>query len=831
MAEDKEIRIRAVLDASTFDKGVNEIQEKLRKITQQQNQGAGAQKALGKDSVMGKYAQQAFGDFSKESQRQLEAMYKTQRQEAVSQQVTMKGKQQELDKMVKADGELTKQQKERVKSLKEEIDLLKEKHRQTLATAGETQKALDKMKPPNDPPNDPPSGPPGGGSGGGGDDGGPVDLFKKYLSRMSMAAGAAAIYKGGMNAWSDSITRDRVMNSNIAASATMGSREMREGMSGQGSRGMFWMSERQKAMRSATTEGDRQRNHDLVSAGVKGAAGAAAGGYAGLVGGGVLGAKIGGGIGAMFGGVGALPGAVIGAGVGALGGAIGGAYLGGQATTSERDRARLFDQKKYNTMKTKEDLENYEQELASAKAKDPRRQLAREYFEQNSDQIAAMQKLTGSGTDREYLGGDNVGILQRQMKYGGQFGGTNFSQQTIEQQMQALASGGAMTEGVRELGGAAATYNRQFNLSNAGQTMGRMQGNTGANSSLTDMAYQRLMTEAVRLGVDTSSMPRELEKMTQITAELTTAGGVNAEGMSDLFAGALTGYNNKAQEAAATSAEGYKQTGKEAGGWEGQMGMGFLQGSRAKELLGSRKLSAMEMNTLNQTSAAELDEAGLARMAKTYTGGDTEKMKKLLEEKDKYKQGRTGAEDEAAKNLGEYLKKSGVKTPEDLEKAISTDEGAKLYENLRTQKGAAKGDFFSRSQVQQKSDLILEASQAADFKPGTTMEIAAGKVEEQKKKGETRAAYVEEGARATGDMARIEALNENLESFKTAAKGYTAAAVEYNKQFELVIEATKKGAKGMDEVAKHLEELDQRLREGSLGGGGMPSSGKPPGQR
>ena len=46
MSNDKEIRIRAVLDASTFDKGVNEIQEKLKKLTQQQSQGAGTQKQL-----------------------------------------------------------------------------------------------------------------------------------------------------------------------------------------------------------------------------------------------------------------------------------------------------------------------------------------------------------------------------------------------------------------------------------------------------------------------------------------------------------------------------------------------------------------------------------------------------------------------------------------------------------------------------------------------------------------------------------------------------------------------------------------------------------------
>ena len=86
MSDSKEIRIRAVLDAGSFDKGVNEIQEKLKKLAQQQTQGTATTKQLGKDSVLGKYAQQVFGDFSKESQKQLEQMYQTQRREAVNQQ-------------------------------------------------------------------------------------------------------------------------------------------------------------------------------------------------------------------------------------------------------------------------------------------------------------------------------------------------------------------------------------------------------------------------------------------------------------------------------------------------------------------------------------------------------------------------------------------------------------------------------------------------------------------------------------------------------------------------------------------------------------------------
>jgi hypothetical protein len=813
MSNDKEIRIRAVLDAGTFDKGVNEIQEKLKKLTQQQQQGAATTKTLGKDSVLGKYAQQAFGDFSKESQKQLETMYQTQRREAVNQSITMKGKEAELAKMAKIDGEMTKQQKERMELLKKEIDLLKEKQRITLANAAETQKALDKIKPEVTPPGGGPGGP---GEGGGQPPQDPSGGFKNMLGGMLKQVGVAAIIKGAINGAvtgiEDIITRDRKIAMNNAASMNMASREMREQFQGQGSRGTFWMPERQRAMQAAATEQGRQSTLETAKA------------WGGT-------ALQGIGIGTM-----ALTGWTgIGLGVGAgLAGA--GTMLKGGIVGDERSRAAMFDRTKFNSMMTKEGLEKYEQNLAAEKAKDPRRQMAREYFEENRQDIMAMQKLMGvndsqlmgTSTDREGVTRAH-GLLQQNMGYGKQFGGTSFSQATIEQQAQALASGGAMTEGIRDLSGAAATYNRQFNLSNAGQTMGRMQGNAGMNSAQTDMAYQRLLAEAVRQGVDTSTMPRELEKMTQITAELSTAGGVNATQMTELFGQGLYGFDQKSMQAAAGAAQEFKDTAKTAGGWEGQMGMGFLQSGKAKELLGGKSLSAKDMNYINQLSAAEMGEQDFQSVGE-YLGIDAEKAKELIKEKDKYKQGRTAEEDKANKDLGEFLKAKGPMTREERDEALSTGEGAKLFRAAEATRGQTHGDFMQKDPAQRRAEILMQANVAAENQPGIDLETAEAKVQEQKKKTEERAGFVEEGAVATGDMARMEALNEQLDNLKTAARNHTKYAEEYNKQFELLITATKTGADAMDSVAKQLTGLEQRMRENDAMSGNVPS-GKPPGSR
>lgn len=771
-----------------------------------------AQKTLGQQGgLMGKYAQQVFGDFSKESQRQMQEMYQIQRREAVNQQITLKGKEAELAKMAKIDGDMTKQQKERVELLKKEIDLLKEKQRTTLQTAAEAQKALGNM---------------GGGAGGGGAGGGPgspspvppspntppsamQEFFTKYLSKLTLAAGAAAMANGALNMTSDMITRDRKIGTYNAGSYGIIGQDMKDNMSGGGSRSMFYLNQRAKAMRNATTEGQRQRYADFLpnSAGsaVMGLGAAAAGGYAGLTAGGVAGAYAG----SLLGPVGS----VVGAGIGAIGGGLIGAGLGLYGSMSERGRARYFDQKKYNALKTKEDLENYQQNLTNEIAKDPRRSFARDYFEGNRENIMGVQKLAGINTDAGLLAGDASGLFNRNMRYGNQYGGVNFSEATITQQMQALASGGAMTSGIQDLSGAAATYNRQFNLSNAGQTLGRMQGNTGMNSSLTDMAYQKILSEAVRMGVDTSTMPRELEKFAQTAAELTTAGGVNATGMNQLFNGAIGGFNEKAIGAAASVAQEYVNTSKETGGWQGQMGYGYLQSSEAKKLMG-RNLTAKEMNMLNQTSANELDEAGLNQIAGTL-GVSSDTARQLLSGKDKYKQTLTNTQDQAVQNLSDYFKKVGATTPEAQQKAISEGPGAALFGKLKEENMAVMGQRFSgKSQAEQTAYNLEQANVLGGISPSTSLEDAAKKVEEQKRKAETRSGYVEEGSQATGDMARQKALLDYSEEFKKAARANTEAAELYNSQFAKLLQATENGTKGMEGLAKALEEFEHKVNGG-----------------
>jgi hypothetical protein len=852
MADDKKIIIGAGIDSSSLEKDFQLLEERIKKFHQTQNRQNQSQSVLKRaatvDPEIGKYAKAAFDRNESEHRKGMQQENEKLRAEVMGSGKAVESIQKKVAqykeelKAVNLTTEAIRKKETALKALNAEED----RHTKIVTNATRELEAKGGLK-------EPPAGPtpPGGDSGQSSPSAGP-GAFKKLLQGI----GVASIISGALNAVvtgvEDSITRERKIAMNRAAAMNMGSREMREGMSGQGSRGMFWNPERARAMQSAAHEQGNQSNWDTAKAWggtalqIGGAATMALTGWTGL-------------------------GAAAGAGMMAGGTAMKGGIIG-----DERSRSAMWDREKFNSLQTKEGLEKYEQNFAAEQAKNPRRQIAREYFEQNREQMMNTQKLAGLGTDRELTGADTrkegqniiekgtgsrrqqrrgigvdqivgqemvdvpttdagVGLMQRQMGYGKQFGGVNFSEKTIQDQMQALASGGAMTEGVREMGGAAATYNRQFNLSNAGQTMGKMQGNAGGNSAVTDMAYQRLLAEAVRLGVDASSMPRELEKMTQITAELSTSGGVNAKGMTDLFGQGLYGLDQKSMGAAAGAAETFKSTAKEAGGWEGQMGMGFLQSDKAKDLMGGKSLSSKDMNYINQLSASEMGDEDFQRVGEYLKDKDgnaigAEKAKQLLQQKDKFKQGRTGEEDKVNKDLGEFLKSQGPMTREERDEALSTGKGAELFTAAEATRGQTHGGFMGKDMATRRAEVLMEANVAADNQPGIELSKAEQAVADQKKKAETRAGFVEEGAVATGDMARIEALNEQLENFKTAAKGYSTSAVEYNKQFDLMVAATKAGAGKMQDIADHLTRLEDKMKHdgaGTVPGAKPASDGRP----
>lgn len=831
MAEDKEIRIRAVLDASTFDKGVSQIEEKLKKITQQQTQAAGAKQVLGKDTVLGKYAQQAFGDFSKESQRQLEQMYQVQRREAINQQITLKGKQQELDKIAKADIEMTKQQKERVELLKKEIDLLREKHRQTLNTAAEIEKSMGKIG----------AGAGGAGAGGGGAGGVPgapegggiggraEQLFSGLLRGMT----AAALIKGGFNAASQAyesffVTRPREMEVAKGAAMTGISREMRENFAGQGSNRAFYARERARAFQMSKQERDRQEYLDLVRGGAGAAIGGAAGGYAGFVGGATAGIYAGGAIGSAFGGIGALPGAVIGGLVGGIGGALGGtalgAYSGSAMVGGEAGRNVLFDREKYKNQSLAQMMKNRETIEAAEIAGDPLRAYARDYFMNNYEQMAAFERKTGI-RERVPMYGSG-GLLRTQMRIGEKYGGGMLSMEDIMEQTEALYQAGGGTQAA-QMSGTAAAINRQLGTTNAAQVMGRLQGMGNLGNQGTQEATRRLLAEAVRLGVDASKMPQEMERMTALTAQIATAGGGYSAIAAQTVGAGVAGLSAGQIQAAGTAYERFESRAAESEGLTGQMGFGFLLGKEGEQAFGKEAISKIRanprlMNQLQNMSAADLQQASaVLRGMAADLGMSPDELLKAKKKMDVEKQTFSESEERLTTQLGELTKEMTATQIEEL--ATGTGEQAKQYQDLQYRlqqiRGGTLGKEYFRLGASGRTaeNLMISRAGTEGLPPLAGAEAA---VDQAMTTQIRSAAERERASRARGQEDLIINLEQYLEDFAKAADMSVKNADAINfamNSFKIALE--KNGGDvnvELEKIADQLEEFSKRMEKAGI---------------
>lgn len=767
MPDDKEIRIRATLDASQFDRGIQEIQRKLRTMTNTQSGLQDASSMFGDKGLMGKYASQAFGDFSKDAQANLQKMSQMQRQEAVMQRINMREKEQQIKNLVESDTKLTRQQEIRLKMHKEELEILKKKHQQTIIQNAETERALTRIQ-----------GEAGGGGGGAGGPGGPAGAggtggFRALLRQLA----TASVFGGAANAMiagtEHLVARDRVITQAQGAAYTSAARPLAEQFEGRGARGMFFAGERSEAANMAAKEAGRQ---DVLQA-VKTIGAVAAATAAGAVVAGPVGAAIGG--------------------AGAFGGMM----------TNNKARSQIFDREQFRALVSREGMQNYEQNLQAIIARNPQKYLAGKYFEQNYNQIAGLQQTLGMNTDAELLGGGgSAGWLENQINVGNQLGGARLNQRIVQQQAQQIIQAGGTTAAARGLAGTAGAMNRQLNVGNVGALMGQISG-AGVGEKQTEQYVRRLFAEAVKMGVDASKMPQEMQRMTQMTAALATAGGGFAGGAMEVGLAGIGGFDRTSIAAASTAAGIFKQTGKAAGGWEGQMGLAFLQSPQATRLAGGKKLSGTAMNMINQMSYAEARPEDISRLA-SYLGTDEKSARELLKQKDVFKQSRTSLEQSAYQDLGQFLQQSGAQTPDEIKKLIDTGEGASLFMRAREAATSVKGNRFSNmTPAQIDARILQQARMSAPEAEGGTGNFGEIMLQAELSRTEGRGARLQQGAEGTGDIARLRNLANNIDALGEAAKKHTEHAEAYNQAFEMFKTAVEKGEKAMDAWAASLEDL------------------------
>lgn len=858
MAGNKEIRIKWLSDESDIDKSIQSLQRKLQNMNKSNTNINEIRDTGGTLSKRAEYAQKAFQQTAA-SQLQKESREIEQKQRLETQALMQK--QRELREIEKTEGQITEEKKKQMDLLKQEISMKAQQVMDLESSKNKIDKTVAEIR------GGGPNNPAGGGSG----QGGPPDQNKamKMFTDMLKSLGVASVLNGAVNFAQHRIERDRKVLADQGQTAQMASREMREQLQGQGMRGLFFSGQRKEAMDMAAQEQSRMGKLDFAKLGAGIAGGAAAGSFI---------PGLGNVAGAVVGGIGAFGGMM--AGSDKMYSRVFDQDQYKQMMTREgmqkyeANRRMLemkdpmksiaFDSVNKNIDKDvqlERSLGLGNRDLYGQAGEGP---MTPKAISDIIDQPIKKQRYKwgkvgrGAGNIPDGMGYDPTGTspLEGGMEgqdFGAAFGvpkdfdfatagtgdgstpsflknamdpyktGQNFGREDVEASVQSLIGAGATTEGARGMAGQALQFQRNLRLQNAPGIMGQMSG-AGMETAQTDDATIRLMAEAVKLGVDTSKMPQEMQRMTAITASLATSGGGFSQMAAENFGAGLTGFSQSELGGAKSAFEEMQGRAKEGGGFEGQMGMGFLmgkgaQGAFGKDAAGKLKKNSKLMNALNQYSAEDLQkDPALAKGLAQQLGIEPSKLIEGMRKKDEYKQTRMSSQQDAAQALGDKMK--GM-TPEQVSQFLESEEGSELYGKAAIEDVAAFGSKESgKGAAERKAGIVARARRLSGGMPeGTGTE--EGDLQ-SRLSGPTSELEQIRSAGKTGDALQVDAVSKELDNLVASAKKHSAAAEMYNIQFEKFVDFAKKSGDALEQMSGQIDKVVEMMTEA-----GIPPSGQP----
>ena len=623
----------------------------------------------------------------------------------------------------------------------------------------------------------------GGGTGGGGGAGGAgaptlggakgtlgqILSAAKVLSTVGSAMSATgAATKFGSQLYGQVTTYPNRIAQREATMSGMMSESARLQQQRRGYETFLYGPERLKAM-----EGGRQAVKGARAEDIGGLAGTTlAGAGAGMVGGAAIGGALGLGLGtvlAPFTGGASIPlfgaaGAKIGAGYGT---AIGGATAFGSQMTNDRKRSMLFDQESYQKEMGSVFAGNYKERLAAEKAKSYKKDLAAQFFEQESGRFRGVQRQFGLSDEELFKGDESI------FRKAGRAG---YDMDTMTQSMQGISAAGGTTKTATAGAGIAAQMQRNLDLTNAPQLLGKVSGGTGMNEIQSKDAIIRMYAEATRIGLDTS----ETRDFLQASADTAYRTGGNLESITGLLSAGVQGtglQSTKGVDAAQNALERMRQQTSEMGGLTGQYGIAALQGKDVTKALGGegQELGRDETATVLGTPIDQLSDDYLeSLLLKRNQKRGPEEIKKLRQSFTKAKTEattRAPGQEEALKKYYEVNKDPNA----------TRDEKLKAYGEATSIMGAVEGSSFSAlDEVGKKAEMGMKGAALS----GAPVAELSDKIEAVKGKYETdrgRMTDKSESQAAMGAAGSLLNLKENSDLLiiafdKVTKAGENAAA-------------------------------------------------------
>jgi hypothetical protein len=359
------------------------------------------------------------------------------------------------------------------------------------------------------------------------------------------------------------------------------------------------------------------------------------------------GAALGAAGGSFLGGIGAVPGAVVG-GLTAFGGSM----------LNDRKRSMLFNREAYQKEMGSVFAGTYQEQLAAERAKSYEKDLASQFFQKESGRFKTLQRGFGL-SDEELFKGDQS-LFRKAAKAG-------YDMDTITQAMQGISAAGGSTKVAAGGAQIASQLQRNLDLTNAPQLLGKISGATGMNEIRSKDEIIRMYAEATRIGLDTS----ETRDFLQAAADIGYKTGGNLENITNLLSAGVQGAGlegPRGVEAAQTALEKIRQQTSEMGGLTGQYGISELRSEEITGALGGQGLDMGETAYLLGTDVTKISDEYIQNLLeKRGQKAGPEEIKALKERIIKGKTRAVLRTDEQEKALEEYQKVqegSGVYSPQ-----------------------------------------------------------------------------------------------------------------------------------------------------------------------
>ena len=654
---DKIIKISTKMDTAEFDRAIDAMQKKMRQIS------APSEAAKGFISAKERLATAGVGGGATEADRQRAARMEKESQDRAIRFAKEQGQ------LVEKANKLYDQREARIKQINEEISKgakneleLKQKITQleeqkakaaetSLKAAKEMNEALEKagIRAPVG----------GAGAGGGGYSGGIFGggvippggggilrtLGLTIPAIISMAGGAASAIG---NIGSSLAANQRIGNvaQGNAIQGLVGE-QVANIFSGNNIENLLFAGQRKTALTAARKEEDSQRFFDpfKLAGGALGriGGGAAAGAGVGAVAGGLIGSLV------PF--VGTAVGAAVGAKLGTFaGGGLGAGVAGYDVATDPMKRSMLFDRETYNKLSAQREAAGYQQQYQAELMKNPMYVQAAKAFQARAPQELQLQRTMGL-TDEQMRGFSEAGTFSRQ--------------QMIEASAGILGAGGS-TRAARESAFFTNSMQRQYDLTNAPQLIGRLSGAMGGAAE-SQSALMKMLSESFAIGLDSSEFREENRKFLGVASEMVYRAGAGSQGaaaITGMFGGFVADKTGRGLEAAQTAMQTMSNLATQTGGARGALGAqaALKEGFGKLPVALQDAVQTIEPNELESEAATPLLGAIADKM-----GISVDEVKKKIRRVKEYKQTATGESEKELKKLRK-MKGMGIYSPEYIKK-------------------------------------------------------------------------------------------------------------------------------------------------------------------